>query len=640
MALQLPGMPSIPQQSYSWLNGIADSIGGAIQNVKTDKSFADLADRIQGQPAAQPRGFLAGLTGQQPPPATAPVVPVARGELQGDTYQPFINTVKAGGLTNPYGLAAVASTGKAESGWSAKNANRTWSDPSESGQPGTAGGIMSWRGPRYQALAATGDLSPEGQAKFFLQENPELIAKLNNAGSVEEAQQLMNNAWAFAGHDRPGGESARRLALANAYYKNEFANAPNGGAAAIEAVAPLEQGDAAPEVVSGYRDPMVSAPNSRAAADPASQRYTMASPTAPQQASAPLQVAGGTDGLIAAGVTPVQRGGVDPSVIQYMLRDRNLREMGLKLWAANAQGQKSSEPWQFVNLPDGTLARANQQTGAVEGLGNFAKPNQDAVTVGDNLVNRTTGEVIYEGKPKTPASYQEFKLAQQEGFTGSYADWEKVKSPGGTSVTVNNQDQGEFSKKAAARNVERFGNLADAGTNAAGIAQSMPVLRELLTQAPQGPVSGRLAEMFPGFNTAGDAFISQINQIAPTLRVPGSGAMSDKDLDVLMSALPRLRSDPAANQLILNVFEKKAQLNAQRGAIASSALRGEITPEEADQRISEIDKQPLLDERSRSMLQNNQGGGVARPQTKADFDALKSGELYVDPDDGQTYRKR
>ncbi|WCA57770.1 hypothetical protein G6M16_008700 [Agrobacterium tumefaciens] len=641
-SLLVPGV-NIPQPDNSWLSGIADSIGGAIKNVRDDRSFTGLADRLQGGSAVpqQPPagGFLSSLAPQQQQaPQTAAATPVYRGDLQGDTYRPFIDTVRSGGLTNPYGLAAVASTGKAESGWSAKNAMRTWSDPSESGQAGTAGGILSWRGPRYQALASTGDLSPEGQARFFLQENPKLIQALNNASSVEEAQQLMNRAWAFAGYNRPGGEAARRLAMAKSYYASEFGNAPppNAGAAAIEAVAPLEQGDTS-GTESAYVDPMVKV-EPRADAAP----YTMASPTAPQpQGQAPMQIADSSGGsnLIAQGVTPVQRGSVDPSIIQYMLRDRNLRDVGLKLWAANAEGQKASEPWQFVNLPDGTLARANQQTGAVERLGNFAKPNQDAVTVGDNLVDRATGRVIYEGKPKTPASYQEFKLAQQEGFKGTYADWEKVKTPG-TSVTVNNQDQGEFSKKAAARNVERFGNLADAGTASASIAQSMPVLRELLTQAPQGPVQGRIAEMFPGFNTAGDAFIAQVNQIAPTLRVPGSGAMSDKDMDILMSSLPRLRSDPAANQLILNVFERKAQLNADRGAIAAQALRGEISPEEADRRISEIDKTPLLDERSRSMLQNSQSGGVSRPQTKADFDALRPGDLYIDPDDNQTYRKR
>jgi len=621
-SLLVPGV-SIPKTDHSWLSGVFDSIEGARQRISENKSFSSLADRI-GAPVTAPSAPTspAPITSTASSYGSAPVTPVDRGAPQGSTYEPFISTVR-GRVTNPYGLAAIAATGRAESGWSAGNADRTWSDPSQSGQPGMAGGVMSWRGPRLASLqnyakskGEQGNGSPQTQAEFFLQENPQLIEQLNKAGSPQEAADIMANAWRFAGYDQQGGEAARRRALAQNYYAQEFGK--NNAAAAIDAVAPP----------SGYVDPVVSTPNSRGfdagrfASGPVAQgegamvsaltvgnapasAFSAAPPASSPAANAPT--------MLAQGITPVQRGGVDPSLIQFMLRDPNLREMGMKLWAANAGRQQSSEPWQFVTLPDGTLARANQQTGAIERVGQFAKPQE------------------------APTSYREYQLAKENGFQGTYADWEKVKTPG-TNVTVNNQDQNEFSKKAAARNVERFGNLADAGTASGAVAQSMPVLRELLTQAPQGPVSGRLAEMFPGFSTAGDAFMAQVNQIAPTLRVPGSGAMSDRDMDILMSSLPRLRSDPAANQMILNVFERKAQLNAERGAIAQAALRGEITPEEADKRISAIDKQPLLDERSRSMLQNSKGG-TARPQTQADFDALKSGELYIDPDDGQTYRK-
>lgn len=66
----------------------------------------------------------------------------------------FIKTVRDGGVTNPFALAAIAATGKAESGFDPKNAFSTWADPSQSGQAGTAGGIMSWRGPRLQAMQA------------------------------------------------------------------------------------------------------------------------------------------------------------------------------------------------------------------------------------------------------------------------------------------------------------------------------------------------------------------------------------------------------------------------------------------------------------------------------------------------------
>lgn len=159
-----------------------------------------------------------------------------------EIYDQFMGTVKEG-VTNPYALAAVAATAKAESGFDPGNVNRTWSDPSESGQAGTAGGLMSWRGPRYEALAATGDLSPAGQARFFLGEDPALIEKLNGAQSVEEAQSLMNNAWKFAGYNRPGGEAANRLAAAQSFlptFQGGGEVAAVSPEAAIEAVSPIE----------------------------------------------------------------------------------------------------------------------------------------------------------------------------------------------------------------------------------------------------------------------------------------------------------------------------------------------------------------------------------------------------------------
>lgn len=646
-SLLVPGV-NIPQSDNSWLGSIADSIGGAVQNVRADRSFNGLADRIQGgastAPQQQSGGFLSNLIGGNRPQAqTAPVAPVYRGDLQGDTYRPFIDTVRSGGLTNPYGLAAVASTGKAESGWSAANANRTWSDPSESGKPGTAGGIMSWRGPRYQALAATGDLSPEGQARFFLQENPQLIQQLNNAKSIEEAQSLINNAWAFAGHDRPGGESARRLAMAKSYYANEFGNAPsNGGAAsAIEAIAPASgyvnpgmssqpqqaafdmgrfgdnmnlaempptRADIAPqmqrqtaglanqpalrpfqpgerrnnadgsystEITTTWQLPdgsWVNAPSlwmgangpqqfdpndeegilgalqqyeaqngqsfqrygSAQEAERAAQQrsaaggvesapYTMASPTAPQQVA---DTSGGSS-TIAQGVTPVQRGSVDPSIIQYMLRDRNLREVGLKLWAANAEGQKASEPWQFVTLPDGTLARANQQTGAVERLGNFAKPagSDNLVNAGDGrLYNPNTQEWIVA--PQTGS--QNFRQASPEeanrygaqaGQFGPDGRFYPINPPQGTSLQVDPTTGAVTFNQGAGVKPLTEGQSKDAvfSTRARGALQILdPIDRALASAvdrvAGSVPVAGNYltSEQYQKANNAGKEFLQAI----------------------------------------------------------------------------------------------------------------------------------
>lgn len=163
---------------------------------------------------------LPGIGGAAVP--QAPVAPIALGNPN-EIENRFVNTVKSAGLTNPVGLGAVAAYGKAESGYAPQNVNRAWSDPSESGQPGTAGGIMSWRADRLQNLQnfarQRGEQQPsvETQALFLAQEDPTLIPKLNAARTPQEANQIMANAWRFAGYNREGGENARRLALTQGY---------------------------------------------------------------------------------------------------------------------------------------------------------------------------------------------------------------------------------------------------------------------------------------------------------------------------------------------------------------------------------------------------------------------------------------
>ncbi|WP_156421327.1 hypothetical protein [Aureimonas sp. AU40] len=212
--------------------------------------------------------------------------------------------------------------------------------------------------------------------------------------------------------------------------------------------------------------------------------------------------------------------------------------------------------------------------------------------------------------------------AQQRGLppgayqVGSDGKIDAIGNGKGQTINVSTgRDESEFAKKAADKMVTRFGTIAEGQTAAANSVQTIPVMRELLSQAPTGPLAGRLAERFPGFSTAGDAFQATVNQIAPTLRIPGSGAMSDRDMDVLMGSFPQLRNDPNANGLIMGLFEKKANLNLQRADIANKALRGEIDPGEADRQLSAIDQTPLLDDAMRSTLTGQQpqqpmAGGV------------------------------
>ena len=202
----------------------------------------------QDVPPATPPGYT-GFTPQSPPTGTP--TPVVQPQAQslgmaamnalgpssaeaatmdpGDIRGRFIGTLQQGGLTNPNGLGAVAAYAQHESRYSPSNISGSWSDPSQSGQPGTSGGIMSWRADRLANMKAftQGAADPVvAQAQFLLQENPRLTQALQNASSADEAHRLMADAWKFAGYDRPGGENAARLATTQAY-----ANSFGGGQA-------------------------------------------------------------------------------------------------------------------------------------------------------------------------------------------------------------------------------------------------------------------------------------------------------------------------------------------------------------------------------------------------------------------------
>lgn len=364
-----------PKNTMEGLGAVLKGAAAGIGRYQTDKDidaqrtqatsgFNDLVGKLYGGitgGAAMP----AGAAGAQPSGS----VPAADVSQNGSTFSPFIDTVKGAGLSNPYGLAAVASTGRAESGWSPKSAAGSWSDPSESGQAGTAGGVMSWRGPRLAALqkyAASkgeqGNGSPQTQAEFFVREDPNLIASLNNAKSTDEAQSAINRAWAFAGYNRPGGESARRLSYANGYlpqFQGQTAQAapqggtqvasldpsagmPSAGAAAIQRQAPG----------SGYVDPTVRTPNY----NPTAQGPQIpASPQPQQQAAAQLvQVAQNTPRPMTTGGTGPSAPSIDPRVLQFIgspqfqFLDKSQQALimnGLQVQQQRAQQAQEEQMW-------------------------------------------------------------------------------------------------------------------------------------------------------------------------------------------------------------------------------------------------------------------------------------------------------
>ncbi|PST19717.1 hypothetical protein C7U61_14590 [Rhizobium sp. JAB6] len=679
-SLRVP-ITALPTPDRSWLDSLTNSLGSAIDTAAQNKAFEqNVIPAITGTPAPQQQpGFLGRLFGgsripapgaQQQVAATnpAPVQGSAAVGSPNDIQNQFINTVRSGGLTNPYGLAAVAATGRAESSWDPSKVNAAWPDPSQGGAPGTAGGILSWRNERLANLrnfaqsqgADPSNISPELQAKFFLQEDPTLIQRLNAAKSPQEAASIMANAWKFAGYDQPGGEAARRAAMAQNYYANQFANAqpPAAAPAGPTQVASLDPSIGLPapgaaaeiratnpaQLAAGF-DPASATPAQLNAALGPSQPQTGyvdpvvttayrqtppaagSSPVNPpvQSAAVPATVApaASVSPDVIAAAQPATRQNVTNDQIAAMVRNPYTRQVGLQLWQQVLTG-KTAQPWSFVKLDDGTLARANQSTGEVQSLGKFASSKKEILSNGKGaFYDTSTGQWI--APPEGMAGGTEYGLAPIYGtdaggntvigqlakdgtFQQTKLPQGFVPTPGvsntdlGTSVITRNNKTGQIidtqAKDVRGEARDKAGGTAQAAAQTAlpaveGAANQILSSIDSLANDPYLPKMLGKSSYLPNVTTDSQRVQSKMDQITGqtflqaynTLR--GAGQITEVEGQKATAAMARLNTAQsekdyrdALNDLrgvVQNAVQRARQQAGQSAAPQATAPAGNTT---------------------------------------------------------------
>lgn len=378
--------------SFAGINSGLANLGKRLDERAATGALLQAFDQSQA-PLGQSASLVAPQAGQ--PAAGRPSLATLGSPNEIETR--FVNTVKGAGLTNPVGLGAVAAYGKAESGFAPQNVNRSWSDPSESGQPGTAGGIMSWRADRLQNLQnfakQRGEQQPsvETQALFLAQENPQLIPALQAAKTPQEANQIMANAWRFAGYNRPGGENARRLALTEGYAQR-FGG--QGGPAPAVPVQVAENEADVQRLEAQQGNPVIggaSAPVQVAQAQPQPGAAV---------ADAPAQGAAEAQGFAIPGgqAAPATRQNTNVQMIRSLIANPGTRAAGLQLWQQLATGKQFG----FQVVGD-QLYRTDPRSGTVEPVGVSKPVAPVAVSEGQTLVDPRTGQVVFQGQPKERA---------------------------------------------------------------------------------------------------------------------------------------------------------------------------------------------------------------------------------------------
>lgn len=196
--------------------------------------------------------------------------------------------------------------------------------------------------------------------------------------------------------------------------------------------------------------------------------------------------------------------------------------------------------------------------------------------------------------PDRPASYDEFTLAQSDPAYASHL----AKTKGG--ATINNMpgaSESAFAKTAGQKQAERFVEMADQGVAAQSTIGQVRELRQLGSMIQTGKGAQARAYLGPYAQALGidveslgemQAYQAIVSRIAPTLRVPGSGATSDFEMQRFMESLPSIGNTPEGNELIENTLQALAEHKAQAGDIASRALAGDLLPAQAERAINEL----------------------------------------------------
>jgi hypothetical protein len=263
----------------------------------------------------------------------------------------------------------------------------------------------------------------------------------------------------------------------------------------------------------------------------------------------------------------------------------------------DAEAAKAGDPMALRNLSM-TLSSA-AQTAQRMGL----VPQVEAergVVVGPDIVSPTTGRMIYQGRQETEPGFEIISAPEASAMgldpskryqrnTGTRQIAEI--GGGGQNITV---DTGGASDELNKLVDQQLAGYFTAASTSASAAPQLQLLSQLAPLTTEGQIPAALSRMFPTFNDANQAFIGITNQVLPSLRVPGSGAQSDKDIDVLLNSIGPLAASADTKQLLIQSMMQKNAINQQLADVTQQVVDGSITRPQATALIREINSQTII----------------------------------------------
>jgi len=301
--------------------------------------------------------------------------------------------------------------------------------------------------------------------------------------------------------------------------------------------------------------------------------------------------------------------------MQDMLAKRRQQESGRTALQQAYERMSGITPQGALAMPGGqagpTVQRAEmigqrQPMSQQELLGLAMNPNIDPETAKRAL---DAAQLI---APKAgPGIVGEYQAALSAGLIPqgtSLQDYISLKKPPAPTATAIAGGKDPFAEAASKKQAEDFSDIKKSGDNARRTLRDVTRLGSILERSPGGLEAGlKLAAGNFGINTKGLTDLQSaeaiINRLVPQQRPPGSGTMSDADLDLFKKSLPRIINQPGGNRAIIDYLKGINEYLIKEGEIASEVLNKKITPAEGDARLMSL-QNPL------ELFKNSAAGGL------------------------------
>ena len=196
-------------------------------------------------------------------------------------------------------------------------------------------------------------------------------------------------------------------------------------------------------------------------------------------------------------------------------------------------------------------------------------------------------EAYKQANPARTDDQREYQQAQEQGYVGTFAEYQKeMKAAGRSVVSIDQRGEGAYAKTAgeglAKQNLEEATRGRDAGQTLDRISTMRASIAQMDDQGAVAGIQRLLGER--GIHVGPDVPEQELMVSLREAMIPGlhvtPGPMTDSDARMYRMVLPRLLNTKEGNMLILDMMEGAARYDAEVGRIARQRLSGATTDDE------------------------------------------------------------